>query len=194
MSLDTAADTLEGLENLMQQKIGSIHTCLPGTILSFDASTCLASVKSTLKKYTADDRVLEYPVIDGVPVFMPHAGAAQITYPVKAGDSCLIVFSERSIDEWLGVGSDDNHDPRQYDLTDGFCFVGMMPSQSISAENVEVINGGTKISLTPGNTINVVGNINVQGSITCSGDVLGGGISLIGHTHTAPHGETSSSH
>ena len=70
----------------------------------------------------------------------------------------------------------------------------MMPSQSISAENVEVINGGTKISLTPGNTINVVGNINVQGTITCTGDVKGGGISLIGHTHTAPHGETSSAH
>lgn len=103
MSLDATADTLEGLENLMQQKIGSIHTCLPGIVLSFDASTCLASVKSTLKKYTADDRVLEYPVIDGVPVFMPHAGAAQITYPVKPGDSCLIVFSERSIDEWLGA-------------------------------------------------------------------------------------------
>lgn len=49
MSLDATADTLEGLENLMQQKIGNIHTCLPGTILSFDASACLASVKSTLK-------------------------------------------------------------------------------------------------------------------------------------------------
>ena len=26
MSLDATADTLEGLENLMQQKIGNIHT------------------------------------------------------------------------------------------------------------------------------------------------------------------------
>lgn len=193
MSLDETADTIEGIEQLILQKIGSIHTCMPGTVLSFDAGSCRASVKPTLKFYTTDERVLEYPVIDGVPVFMPHAGGAQITYPVKAGDSCLIVFSERSLDEWLGEGSEDNHDPRRFDMTDGFCFVGMMPSQSISADNVEVINGGTKISLTPGNTINIVGNINVQGTITCSGDVLGGGISLIGHTHSYHHGNTSSS-
>ncbi len=193
MSLDSTADTLEGLEHLILQKIGNVHTCMPGTVLSFDAGSCRASVKPTLKFYTADDRVLDYPVISGVPVFMPHAGSAQITYPVKAGDSCLIVFSERSIDEWLGEGNEDNHDPRQFDMTDGFCFVGMMPTQSISADNVEVINGGTSISLTPGGTINIVGNINVQGTITCSGDVQGGGISLISHVHSYHHGTTSSS-
>lgn len=56
---------------------------------------------------------------------MPHAGNAQITYPVKVGDSCWIAFAERSLDEWLGKSDGDNHDPRQYDLTDAVCFVGM---------------------------------------------------------------------
>lgn len=184
----------QNMQDMINNGIGGIHTACPATIVSFDAGTCIASVKPEMMYYKTDGDTIDYPIIIGVPVFMPRAGTAQITYPVKEGDSCLLVFSERSLDEWLGKGSTDNHDPRRYDLTDAFCFVGMCPSQSISADNVEVINGGTKISLTPGNAINIVGNINVQGTITCSGDVQGGGISLIGHTHTAPHGETSPSH
>ena len=184
----------QNINDMIRNGVGSIHTACPATIVSFDAGTCIASVKPEMLYYKTDGTTLDYPIIIGVPVFMPRAGAAQITYPVKEGDSCLLVFSERSLDEWMGKGSVDNHDPRRYDLTDAFCFVGMCPAQSISADNVEVINGVTKISLTPSNAINIVGNINVQGSITCSGDVQGGGISLISHTHTAPHGETSPSH
>ncbi len=184
----------QGIEDMISNGIAGIHTACPATIVSFDAGTCVACVKPTMTYYKSDGTTLDYPVIIGVPVFMPRAGSSQITYPVKAGDSCLLVFAERSIDEWMGKGNSDNHDPRRYDLTDAFCFVGMCPAQSISADNVEVINGGTKISLTPSNTINVVGNINVQGTIVCTGDVIGGGISLIGHTHGYHHGETSSSH
>lgn len=190
----TGNELAQNIEDMINAGIGGIHTACPATIISFDAGSCIATVNPSMVFYKCDDETINYPVITNVPVFMPHAGSAQITYPVKAGDSCLLVFAERSIDEWLGKGSTDNHDPRRYDLTDAFCFVGMMPVQSISADNVEVINAGTKISVTPSNTINIVGNINVQGSITCTGDVQGGGISLIGHTHTAPHGETSSAH
>lgn len=188
-----ANEFAQGIEDMISNGIAGIHTACPATIISFDAGTCVASVKPTMTYYKSDGTTLDYPVIIGVPVFMPKAGSSQITYPVKAGDNCLLVFAERSIDEWMGKGNSDNHDPRRYDLTDAFCFVGMCPAQSISADNVEVINGGTKISLTPSNTINIVGNINVHGTIVCTGDVIGGGISLIGHQHIGVHGVTSSS-
>ena len=91
-------DEITSLENMAKQKISEIHTAIPAKIISFDAATCTAVVKPTLMCYTADDGLLEYPLITGVPVFMPRAGSAQITYPVKADDSCLLIFSERSID------------------------------------------------------------------------------------------------
>lgn len=182
---------MQNIEDMISNGISAVHTACPATIVSFDAGTCIASVKPIMTYYKTDGTTTDYPIIIGVPVFMPRAGAAQITYPVKEGDSCLLVFSERSLDEWMGKGNADSHDPRRYDLTDAFCFVGMCPTQSISADNVEVINGGTKISLTPGNTINIVGNINVQGTITCTGDVIGAGISLDGHVHSYHHGTTS---
>lgn len=209
-------DYMSTIENIAKQKVGEIHTALPGEIISFDATTCIATVKPTLLYFTTDGERLEYPLITGVPIFMPRAGNAQITYPVKSGDKCLIVFSERSIDEWMGKGSADNHDPRQFDLTDGFAFVGMCPAQSISADNVELINNGTVISVTPANTVNIIGDVNIKGnvnisgntnvdgnysckgtsrmsgSITCDGDVTADGISLHSHTHTCPHGGNTS--
>ena len=150
----------------MKQRIGEIRTGMPGEIISFDAGTCMATVKPSLQYHTADGDILDYPLIIGVPVFMPHAGNAQITYPVKVGDSCWIAFAERSLDEWLGKSDSDNHDPRQYDLTDAVCFVGMRKVQSISADNVEIINGPTSISLTPDQKINIVGDVNIKGNIS----------------------------
>lgn len=192
---------VEALNSMLKQKISEIHTSMPGTIVSVDYGTCRATVKPTLSYHTADGQQMDYPLITGAPVFMPHAGNAQITYPVKAGDSCWIVFAERSIDEWLGKGSADNHDPRQYDLTDAMCFVGLMPAQSISDKNIELLNGSTSVSITPEGQVNIIGNVSIQGNITCTGkstmhgniecqgdiqadgDVTGSGVSLNSHTH-----------
>lgn len=187
---------MAALEAIIKQRIGEIHTALPGTIVKFDAGSCIATVKPSLSYYAADESILEYPLITGVPVFMPRAGNAQITYPVKAGDSCWVCISERSLDEWMNKGSTDNHDPRQYDLTDAVCFVGMCPAQSISAANVELINGRTLVSVTPDGDVNIVGNVNIQGNITCTGtshmngditcdgDVTASGVSLQTHRHS----------
>lgn len=186
---------IEAIDSAIKQRISEIRTGMPGEIISFDAGTCTATVKPLLKFYTADDQVLDYPLIIGVPVFMPHAGNAQITYPVKAGDGCWIVFAERSIDEWLGKRDGDNHDPRQYDLSDAACFVGMRRVQSISESNVELINGTTLVSVTPGGEVNITGNVNIKGNITCtgtskmagnitcSGDVIASDISVVSHVH-----------
>lgn len=188
-------ENIEALDAMIKQRIGEMRTGMPGVIISFDAGTCTATVKPSLKFHKANGEILDYPLIIGVPVFMPHAGNAQITYPVKAGDSCWIAFAERSLDEWLEKSDSDSHDPRQYDLTDAVCFVGMRRVQSISASNVEIINGPTSISVTPNQAINIIGNVNIQGNITCSGtsqmsgnitcdgDVIASGISATGHTH-----------
>lgn len=184
---------MTSLESIMKQNIAEVHTAIPGKIVKFDASRCIAEVQPTLSYHVADGRVLTYPVIVEVPVFMPKAGVSTITYPVKEGDSCLLVFSERSLDEWMGKSTDEHHDPRKFDLTDAFAFVGMCPAQNINPENIEVINGATTFEVTPNAHINVIGNISVVGRIDCTGDVTGGGISLINHTHPYHHGSTGPS-
>ena len=90
-----------------------------------------------LRYHLADGDILDYPLIVECPVFMPKE--TRIT--VKR----WLIFSERSLDEWIGFGSENDHDPRQYDLTDGYCIVGLEPIQSISPDNIELINSGTLV-------------------------------------------------
>lgn len=206
----SANDDVQVLQDAIRITIGEIHTSMPGKIINFNPSTCRATIKPMLRYHMADGDVIDYPVIIECPVFMPKAGNARITYPVKAGDGCIIIFSERSLDEWLNMGSEDNHDPRQYDLTDAYCLVGLEPIQNISTDNIELINSGTLVSVTPQNEVNIIGNVNIKGnvnvdgnytcsgksrmngSITCDGDVTASGISLNSHTHGCPHGGTTS--
>lgn len=71
------------------------------------------------------------------------------------------------------------------------------PSVVIDAPSVQitgnlVING--TITAANGTMQAGGGALSMNGEITATGDVQGGGISLTGHTHTAPHGETSGPH
>lgn len=181
------------IDSIVDVKTGQMHIAMPATIMEFDATTCLAVVQPELKYHITDGNVMDYPMISNVPVFMPHAGNTQITYPVKVNDPCLLVFCERSTDEWMGYSGENQHDSRRFNLTDAFAFVGMRPTQSINPENVELINEKTKVSVTPNNVVNIIGDVVVKGNIIASGDVIGGGISLIGHTHPYHHGSTGSS-
>ena len=46
--------------------------------------------------------------------------------PVQAGDPCLVLFADRSIDAWYSTGSESAPtSPRCHDLSDGIAFVGI---------------------------------------------------------------------
>lgn len=148
-------------------KISGIHTAAPGKVISYEGG--LASVQPSLKYKVEDGRVLDAPVIVNVPVYFPTGGSASITYPIKAGDDCCIVFAERSIDDWLLGGEAD--DPRKFDLTDAMCFVGMKPSRSHSNDAIEITHGSCKLRMPEG------------GPVTLNTDIVIGGISFLGHIH-----------
>jgi len=51
-----------------------------------------------------------------------------MTFPVAAGDDCLLVFCSRSIDEWWISGEKHvPHDLRKHDLSDAIAIVGIRP-------------------------------------------------------------------
>ena len=68
------------------------------------------------------------------------------------------------------------------------------------------------VSVTPDNTVNIIGNVNIKGNVSiqgnyscsgtsrmsgkiaCDSDITAGSISVQNHTHTGVHGETSSAH
>ncbi len=96
-----------------------VHTALPGTIISYDSTLQKATIHPSLKKSYLDGTTQEMPILNNVPVIFPRAGGASLTFPVVQGDTCLLLFIERSIDLWKSVGGVvAPDDPRKFDLSD----------------------------------------------------------------------------
>jgi hypothetical protein len=109
---ETSNNPVEALMGLIRAQLLDVNTAIPGVIVSYENG--LARVAPTGKKRFADGDVLDYPIIPNVRVCWPSfaGGTAGVKGPVKAGDKCLLVFSQQAID-----GTDDR---RMFDLQDAY--------------------------------------------------------------------------
>lgn len=120
----------EVIRRAIEARLAEVRVSMPGTIESFDTATQLASVRPDLKELRFDENDAEVveplPVISDVPVQFPRAGGFSLTVPVQKGDSCLLVFSDRSLDKWLDSGGQvDPVDARRHHLSDAVAIVGV---------------------------------------------------------------------
>lgn len=115
----------------------NMHVSLPAEIIEYDFEKQKASVQPLLNKAWADDTVTPMPVLENVPVIFPRSGGASLTFPVSKGDTCLLVFIERSTDLWLTVGGQVTpDDDRKFDLSDAVAIMGLFPfSENSQADN-----------------------------------------------------------
>jgi hypothetical protein len=101
------------IDNAIETRLVDVHTAMPGKVEKYDADTQLADVKPLLKRVIVDENrneiIESLPVITNVPLCFPRANDFFISFPVKKGDLVLLVFAERSIDQWFDKG--DEQDP-----------------------------------------------------------------------------------
>jgi hypothetical protein len=202
------------LEKLIDKHIGNIHTALPGEIVGFDTETCLASVQPKAQMHLTDGRILNYPVITGVPIVFPQSGTdTAIAYPVKKGDGCLIIVSEQALDYWMDSGTTSSE--LKHDLTNAIAIPGLfrVPLEDVkeaSKDDAVIIRKGVnKIKLTKAN-IAIRGDVSIEGNLTItknlnvsqsvsgasgefSGDVEISGKSFTSHTHISSEAGSSTS-
>lgn len=187
---DTATDT-----------VNTVHTALPAKIISFDPSTCRAAVLPTMKYKKPDGKSIDYPEVTGVPVVFPQGAGqkASISFPVKAGDECLLVLAEGALDYWLYER--ETQSELRFDLTNGMVIPGLFKTpgpgieQACAEDAVVVMTGKTTLAVTLKGVdiigeVTIKGDVTVTGKISATGDVVGGGKSLVRHTHAGVHGET----
>jgi len=99
-----------------------------GKILKYDASKNLAEVEIVfLAKDELKDTTFPYSKLTTVPVFFLYGGNSKITFPVKAGDECIVLFNDVDLSEWWADGSTDKEppSPRRNDPSDGIALVGI---------------------------------------------------------------------
>jgi len=203
VSLNSQVGSSEHMSSQLYNTIFSmLRVSLPGIVQSFDPATCTCTVQPAIAGQGVDAKgqiqSAPLPLLTDVPVIFPRGGGCTITFPVKAGDECLVIFSDRCIDFWWQNGGvQEPVDPRQHDLSDAFAIVGpQSQAQKISGISttsvqvrtddgssfIELMHGGNVNITTPLLTVN--GNVQVNGTVTSTGDQVAKGISQTGHVHS----------
>ncbi|HGM5304559.1 TPA: Gp138 family membrane-puncturing spike protein [Serratia marcescens] len=138
----------------------SLRVAMPGIIQSFDASAVTATIQPAVKaSVRQSDGVLSsvaLPLLVDVPVVFPRGGGITLTFPVAAGDECLVVVADRCIDYWWQNGGvQEPVDQRQHHLADAFALVGpqsqvkKISGISTSAAQFRSDDGSTYLEIDP---------------------------------------------
>ncbi len=181
-----------------------VWTALPGIIQKFDSAKMTVEVQPTIQARWRDPFGNEtwqtMPLCLDVPVVFPSGGGFTLTFPLAAGDECLIVFASRCIDAWWqsgGVGV--QAEMRMHDLSDGFCLPGpfsqprVISGISASATQlrsndgttfVEVADAAVKVQTT-GDVEVVAPSIKLTGAVEITGPVAVTGAVVVSGTVTA---------
>lgn len=204
----------KGVRNALKE----VHTCMPGIIVSFDPEDQTAKVQPAIKrvfKTVEEERTFLVPeeisALINVPVFFPRGGGYSFTYPINEGDECLLIFSERAIDNWFEQGGcQEPKYNRMHALSDAVAFVGLSskPNVDTDFDNANMVlksdNGESSITITDGGVVTLktstrvildtpesetTGNLTVQGNLTVDqnttlGNVVTSGGKDISLTHS----------
>ncbi len=133
---------LKSVEDFLRD---NLYTALPAEVkeVSNVGSDQTVDVKPLVRKIYRDGVVLETPMILDVPVVFPSAGGGILSFPIQKGDTVLLVFCMRSLDEWLN-GTGEEVTPRtlrQFNITDAIAIPGLYNkanSMDINPNDVEL--------------------------------------------------------
>tara|TARA_R110000744_G_scaffold19866_3_gene52173 strand:- start:2242 stop:2919 length:678 start_codon:yes stop_codon:yes gene_type:complete len=175
----------------------------PGHIVEYFPVTQTATVRisndTTYSTSFNDDLTVVPVLLYDVPTFTPGGGNYHITFPIKAGDPCLLTFSEFGYDHWFvddvdaaGIRSDGHPQPwtrRKFSLADGFCQVGWNNLKTAiegysandsewrnidRAQRITLVEDGNIHIATGSTTVNIApdGNVTIVSPVvTMSGDL-----------------------
>lgn len=163
-----------------------------GEIVSFDPATQTAEVKIKMS-FLLNGEIKEYPLLLDCPCIILAGGEGALTLPIKAGDSCLVLFNDRDMDNWYSGGQTmPPRTDRLHDFSDAIALVGLRNkknqisgylaqgtelkygSSTIKLENgkVTVTNGTSTVEVNGANII-LTGNVSVVGTFTVNGKDVG---------------------
>ena len=177
-----------------KEGIKDLHTSLPGIIVSFNPATQQASIQPAIKRVFiargAEEQILTpspLPVLINVPIIFPRGGGFSLTFPVKQGDECLIMFCERSIDNWHQFGGVKSPTARRFhDLSDAVAYVGLssLPNKipDFNADDTELKsdNGAVIFTIREDGTSNLKSTTSV--TIDTPETIITGNVTINGNT------------
>lgn len=134
---------LNTILHLVKQEVKAEMNCVSvGTIQEFNPDNMTATVlflyqkvlkrRNTLNRNQVSDVIVPYPILVRVPVVVLNGGGAFLSFPIASGDTCILLFCDRDLDNWwlTGAGGQPPNSERIHDLSDAIALVGIRSSQA----------------------------------------------------------------
>ncbi len=170
--------------NAVKNNVFTTLNCIQiGIVQSFDSAKQTVTVKFALKEVVSIEpdgtKILrERPIISEVPVMILYGGGSYVSLPIAAGDSCILLFNDREIDQWFVHGGVQTPiSGRKHDASDAIAIVGIKSLQnsigSYLANGVRLYyNATSKIDLTTDAIDSIAALFTQTGDMTITGDLI----------------------
>ena len=183
--MQTSNEVKDVIKDWIKKGAEDVHVSMIGKIESYNPSTNRASITPVGSLTAPDWQEIPYPTIHNVPLQFPcgNGGKSGCTFPVKPGDTCIIIFSDHQIENFLSGEKSD--DMRNHSLNDAYAiptiFSASVPTLKSNPDDVCLFNDGALCVLKPSSL-----TINLADGTTATfggGDLVVNGISLVHHVH-----------
>lgn len=152
--ISKAKPTQLEINQLLKTNIFSNLNCHNiGRILEFDPTTQLCTVELMQIKQFGDQAYTPAPITQ-VPLIILGAGNAHITMPNPVGTTCLLLFLDRNIDNFMETGEQYMPDTaRMHDFTDCVALTTFKtlvnPIQDYDEQAISLLNEDTSLKVYP---------------------------------------------
>lgn len=129
------------------------------TLVAFDPATQKATVSIAALRQVIDYKQnpparvsKQYPLLLDVPVVLATGGDGGVTFPIRAGDVCLLLFNDRDFDLfWETANPVLPNTARIHDLSDAVALIGPRtkpnPLAGYDPDRTVLFKGETKVAL-----------------------------------------------
>ncbi len=205
-------DTLTGtFKEILKKFLQSTDDMIPAKILEYDRTANRARVQPLIQVLTTNGDRITRAEIPSIPVILLGGGGFFISFHLPAGSLGFIKASDRDISLFLQSYEDNPPNTnRLHSFEDSLFIPDVMKGHTINAEDdqamviqnldgtvrfslndsrIKLTVGSSTMTITDGLTtldasnLQVNGDIGSTGTITGDTDVIGGGISVLNHTH-----------
>lgn len=123
---------LEDFQNvavgLINDALANMHTIAIAKVTQVKAKTI--NCKPVMSRVVNNVKI-DLPEFSDVPVVSLQGGSSYLAMPIKKGDYCLLLISERCFDGWYnGQDFERPLEYRMHDYSDSFAIVGINPASS----------------------------------------------------------------
>lgn len=108
------------IDEALTAKLATVWNALPATVTAWSPSGSVSV--QPFPAVEVNGEIQAMPPLSNVPVAYPAGAGGSMTYPLRAGDTVLLIFSSASLAAYRETGSTgDPADVRRFDLSDAWC-------------------------------------------------------------------------